>query len=57
MMTLPDVIHTEAENEHWTAVLTTLVLKDNRTAEEDRQTKLLISLIEDFEEREYGHPV
>ena len=53
---LPHVIHSEAENERCTAVLETLLRKQNRSAEEDRLAELLTLLIEEFEEREYALP-
>src|SRR3954454_11933430 len=53
---LPHVIHTEAENERCTAVLETLLRKDDLTAEEDRLRELLTMLIEEFEQREYALP-
>jgi HTH-type transcriptional regulator/antitoxin HigA len=53
---LPHVIHTDAENERCMAVLTALLRKKNRTAEENRLAELLTYLIEEFEEREYRLP-
>ena len=50
----PHVIHTEAENEHYTAVLEKLLRNDSRTAEQDSLAELLILLIEDFEEKHYS---
>jgi len=53
---LPHVIHTEEENERYTAVLERLLAKRNRTAEETRILELLTLLIEDFEEKNYSLP-
>jgi HTH-type transcriptional regulator / antitoxin HigA len=53
---LPQVIHTEVENERSMHVLESLLRKKHRTAEEQRLTELLTLLIEDFEEREYPMP-
>ena len=52
--TLPHVIHTERENERYTAVLESLLAKRNRTREESRLVELLTLLIEDFEEKRYA---
>ena len=53
--TLPHVIHTERENERYTAVLESLLAKRNRTREESRLVELLTLLIEDFEkEKRYS---
>jgi HTH-type transcriptional regulator/antitoxin HigA len=53
--TLPAVIHSEKENEHYTAVLEEL---DRGTAKltlaEQRLAELLTLLIEDFEEKHYS---
>ncbi len=53
--TLPSVIRSEAENEHYIAALEELDSKGNRmTAAERRMAELLTLLIEDFEEKHYG---
>jgi HTH-type transcriptional regulator/antitoxin HigA len=52
----PRVIHTEAENERYTAALEALLAKRNRTAGENRIVELLTLLIEDFEEKNYALP-
>lgn len=54
--TLPHVIHTEEENERYTAALERLLAKRNRTPEESRIVELLTLLIEDFEEKSYTLP-
>jgi HTH-type transcriptional regulator/antitoxin HigA len=54
--TLPRVIHTEKENEHYTATLEALLSKRRRTKEESRLAELLTLLIEDFEDRNYSLP-
>jgi HTH-type transcriptional regulator/antitoxin HigA len=53
---LPHVIHTEEENERYTAALERLLAKRHRTAEESRILELLTLLIEDFEEKNYSLP-
>jgi HTH-type transcriptional regulator/antitoxin HigA len=53
---LPHVIHTEEENERYTAVLEKLLAKPRRTAEESHLVELLTLLIEDFEEKNYSLP-
>jgi len=53
---LPHVIHTEGENERYTAALEMLLAKRNRTPEESRMVELLTLLIEDFEEKNYSLP-
>jgi len=53
---LPQVIHTEQENDRCTAALEALLRKSNRTAEENRVVELLTLLIEDFEEKHYSLP-
>lgn len=51
----PAVIHTEAENERYIALLESLDRKgDKLTAAEQRLAELLTLLIEDFEERHYA---
>lgn len=53
--TLPAVIHSEAENERYIAVLEALDSKGDRmTAAERRMADLLTLLIEDFEEKHYA---
>ncbi len=51
---LPHVIHTEAENERYTAALEVLLAKGHRTPEEGRMVELLTLLVEDFEEKNYS---
>ena len=53
---LPHVIHTETDNERYTAALERLLRKRNRTEEESRIVELLTLLIEDFEEKNYAPP-
>ena len=53
---LPHVIHTEGENERYTAALEILLAKRDRTPEENRIVELLTLLIEDFEEKNYSLP-
>ena len=53
---LPRVIHSEKENERYTAILGELLRKRKRNAEENRLVELLTLLIEDFEERRYSLP-
>jgi len=53
--TLPAVIHSERENEHYTSLLEELDHKPERlTPAERRLAELLTLLIEDFEERHYS---
>lgn len=53
--TLPAVIHSEKENEHYTALLQELDYKAGKvTAAEQRLAELLTLLIENFEERHYS---
>ena len=53
--TLPAVIHSERENEHYTSLLEELDHKPERlTPAEQRLAELLTLLIEDFEERHYS---
>ena len=54
---LPHVIHTEAENDRFTAILEILLRKQKRSPEEDRLRELLTLLIEEFENREYALPI
>ncbi|MGH8060330.1 MAG: hypothetical protein ACREOH_24340, partial [Candidatus Entotheonellia bacterium] len=51
---LPHVIRTEAENEHYTRVLEFLDEKPNPTAAEQELADLLTVLIEQFEEQHYA---
>jgi HTH-type transcriptional regulator/antitoxin HigA len=52
--TLPAVIHSEKENEHYTALLEELDHgQEKLTPAEQRLAELLTLLIEDFEERHY----
>jgi HTH-type transcriptional regulator/antitoxin HigA len=55
---LPHLIHSEAENERYSAVLETLLRKKKRTAEEKRLEELLTLLIEEYEEKRFAvrHP-
>ena len=53
---LPHVIHTEEENERYTATMEMLLAKRDRTPEESRMVELLTLLIENFEERNYSLP-
>jgi|HubBroStandDraft_3_1064219.scaffolds.fasta_scaffold236129_2 HTH-type transcriptional regulator/antitoxin HigA len=53
---LPHVIHTEAENERYTATLEALLANPGRTREESRMVELLTLLIENFEEKNYAIP-
>ncbi len=53
--TLPAVIHSEKENEHYTALLEELDQRTEKlTPAEQRLAELLVLLIEDFEERHYA---
>jgi HTH-type transcriptional regulator/antitoxin HigA len=52
--TLPHVIQTEAENEHYIAMLESLDDKLDPTPAEKALAALLTLLIEDFEERHYA---
>lgn len=53
--TLPAVIHSEKENEHYTALLEELDHKPGKlTAAEQRLAELLTLLIEDFEGKHYS---
>lgn len=52
--TLPGIIRTEKENEHYIAVLEALDRATKLTAAEQRLAELLTLLIEDFEERHYA---
>jgi HTH-type transcriptional regulator / antitoxin HigA len=53
--TLPAVIRSEKENEHYTALLEELDRKGSKlTSAEQRLAELLTLLIEDFEERHYA---
>jgi HTH-type transcriptional regulator / antitoxin HigA len=50
---LPQVIHTEAENDRCVRALETLHDSGSLTAEKERLAELLTLLIEDFEDRHY----
>jgi HTH-type transcriptional regulator/antitoxin HigA len=53
--TLPAVIHSEKENEHYTSLLEELDRKAGKlTSAEQRLAELLTLLIEDFEEKHYS---
>jgi HTH-type transcriptional regulator/antitoxin HigA len=53
--TLPAVIHSEKENEHYTALLEELDHRPGKlTPAEQRLAELLTLLIEDFEEKHYS---
>ena len=53
--TLPAVIHSEKENEHYTTLLEELDHKPGKlTPAEQRLAELLTLLIEDFEEKHYS---
>ncbi|HXM21789.1 MAG TPA: helix-turn-helix domain-containing protein [Terriglobales bacterium] len=53
--TLPAVIHSEKENEHYTALLEELEHRPGKlTHAEQRLAELLTLLIEDFEEKHYS---
>jgi HTH-type transcriptional regulator/antitoxin HigA len=53
--TLPAVIHSEKENEHYTALLEELDRRPGKlTTAEQRLAELLTLLIEDFEEKHYS---
>jgi HTH-type transcriptional regulator/antitoxin HigA len=54
--TLPAVIETEAENEHFLVEIEKLIDKDQRSPEEDKLLDLMTTLVEDFEERNYPIP-
>jgi HTH-type transcriptional regulator/antitoxin HigA len=55
--TLPAVIETEEENEHFLGEVEKLIDKgDRRSPEEDKLLELMTTLIEDFEEKHYPIP-
>lgn len=55
--TLPSVIETEEENERLLAEVERLIDKsDGRSPEEDKLLELMVTLIEDFEEKHYPIP-
>ena len=54
--TLPAVIETETENEHFLTEIEKLIDKDQRSAEEDKLLDLMTTLVEDFEEKNYPIP-
>ena len=53
--TLPAIIETEAQNEHYLAIVEKLMRKgeENLSPEENMLLNLLVHLIEDFEQRYY----
>lgn len=52
---VPKVIETEAENEQYLSIVEALMFKDKiRTIEETTLLRLLVALIEDFEEKYYA---
>jgi HTH-type transcriptional regulator/antitoxin HigA len=53
--TLPAIIETEAQNEHYLAIVERLMRKgeENLSPEENMLLNLLVHLIEDFEQRYY----
>ena len=51
--TLPHVIHTEEENDHYIAALEALHNHGRLTPEQEQLSQLLTLLIEDFEEKHY----
>ncbi len=52
---IPKIIETEAEYEHYLAVAEKLIAKrNNRTSEETTLFRLLVKLIEDYEEQTYN---
>jgi HTH-type transcriptional regulator/antitoxin HigA len=54
LQTLPAVIETEEQNEHYLAIVENLMRKgENISPEEETLLKLLVHLIEDFERRYY----
>ena len=53
---LPAVIETEAENDHFLAEIEKLIDKDQRSPEEDKLLDLMTTLVEDFEEKNYPIP-
>jgi HTH-type transcriptional regulator/antitoxin HigA len=54
--TLPHVIHTEEENERYTAALEALLARRDRTLSEGRMAELLTLSVENFEEKNYSLP-
>lgn len=55
--TLPGVIETEEENEHFLGEVEKLIDKgEKRSPEEDKLLELMTTLIEDFEEKHYPIP-
>jgi hypothetical protein len=53
---LPHVIHGEAENRRFTAILESLLRKKKRPPAQNQLRELLTVLIEDFEQRAYALP-
>lgn len=49
----PRIIKTEAENEHFLAIVEELLSRSHLTPEEDTLLELLVRLIEDFEDQHY----
>lgn len=55
--TLPGVIETEEENEHFLGEVEKLIDKgEKRSPEEDKLLELMTTLVEDFEEKHYPIP-
>jgi HTH-type transcriptional regulator/antitoxin HigA len=54
--TLPAVIETEAENEHFLAEIEKLIDTEDRSPEEDKLLDLMTTLVEKFEEKNYPIP-
>jgi HTH-type transcriptional regulator / antitoxin HigA len=52
--TIPHIIRTEAENEHYIHVLESLCASPHPTAAQKELVELLTLLVEDFEERHYA---
>jgi HTH-type transcriptional regulator / antitoxin HigA len=52
--TIPHIIRTEAENEHYIRVLKSLCAHSHPTAAQKELIELLMFLIEEFEERHYA---
>ena len=54
--TLPAVIETDAEYEHFLAEIEKLIDKEDRSPEEDKLFDLMTALVEKFEEENYSIP-
>ena len=54
--TLPAVIETEAENEHFLTEIEKLIDKEERSPEEDKLLDLMTTLVESFEAKNYLIP-